>query len=121
MAIAKIEAYLETTEGPMAPVARSLVDLIDHRWPELHPHIAWGFPSWKGTGRIISVIAHAKHCNVQLFHGAKLANDYPDRIEGTGKALRHVKVRSVDDIDETLIDILKHAIELDRTEPEAVR
>jgi len=43
-----------------------------------------------------AIIPHSAHVNLQLADGADLAN--PDgRIEGTGKRVRHVKVRSVED------------------------
>ena len=43
-----------------------------------------------------AIIPHTAHVNLQLADGADLPN--PDgRIEGTGKRIRHVKVRSVED------------------------
>ena len=43
-----------------------------------------------------AIIPHKAHVNLQLADGVDLPN--PDgRIEGTGKRIRHVKVRSVDD------------------------
>ena len=54
-----------------------------------------------GTGRsmrdfVFAIIPHKAHVNLQLADGVDLPN--PDgRIEGTGKRVRHVKVRSVED------------------------
>ena len=54
-----------------------------------------------GTGRsmrelLFAIIPHKAHVNLQLMDGADLPN--PDgRIEGTGKRVRHVKARSVED------------------------
>ena len=43
-----------------------------------------------------AIIPHKSHVNLQLADGIDLPN--PDgRIEGTGKRVRHVKVRSVED------------------------
>jgi hypothetical protein len=45
---------------------------------------------------LFAIIPHTAHVNLQLADGVDLPN--PDgRIEGTGKRVRHVKVRSVDD------------------------
>ena len=45
---------------------------------------------------LFAIIPHTAHVNLQLADGADLPN--PDgRIEGTGKRVRHVKVRSVED------------------------
>ena len=44
---------------------------------------------------LFAIIPHKAHVNLQLADGADLAN--PDGlIEGTGKRIRHVKVRSVE-------------------------
>jgi hypothetical protein len=54
-----------------------------------------------GTGRsmrdfLFAIIPHKAHVNLQLADGADLPD--PDgRIEGTGKRVRHAKVRSVAD------------------------
>jgi hypothetical protein len=54
-----------------------------------------------GRGRslrdfLFAIIPHEAHVNLQLADGADLSD--PDgRIEGTGKRIRHVKARSVDD------------------------
>src|SRR4029077_8597320 len=43
-----------------------------------------------------AIIPHTPHVNLQLADGAALPN--PDgRIEGTGKRVRHIKIRSEDD------------------------
>jgi hypothetical protein len=54
-----------------------------------------------GTGRSMrdfsfAIIPHKAHVNLQLADGADLPNP-DDRIEGTGKRVRHVKTRSVED------------------------
>lgn len=54
-----------------------------------------------GRGRslrdfVFAIIPHKAHVNLQLADGAELPN--PDgRIEGTGKRIRHVRARSVED------------------------
>jgi hypothetical protein len=45
---------------------------------------------------LFAIIPHRAHVNLQLADGVGLPN--PDgRIEGTGKRVRHVKARSIDD------------------------
>jgi hypothetical protein len=57
--------------------------------------IAFG-RSMKIRGLLFAVIAHKAHVNLQLADGADLPN--PDgRIEGTGKRIRHVKIRTAED------------------------
>jgi hypothetical protein len=56
--------------------------------------IAFG-RTMKMRGLLFAIIAHQSWVNLQLADGADLAN--PDGlIEGTGKRIRHVKIRSVE-------------------------
>ncbi|MEM9669018.1 MAG: DUF1801 domain-containing protein [Pseudomonadota bacterium] len=115
------EAWFEALEPDVAPIAVSLRKALNEAGPDLSLKLAWGFPCWVGHERIFSVIAHTDRCNLQLWSGNRLADDFPNRIEGTGKQLRHVKVGSVDQIDDELLSIVDKAIELDRVSPEKVR
>jgi len=105
----------------MAPIASALRNAINTEGPGLSCKLAWGVPCWSGTERIVSIAAHAHHCNLQLWSGARLAAEFPSRIEGTGKALRHVKLRSLGDVDDEVRLIIRAAIDLDRSTPQKVR
>ena len=52
--------------------------------------------SMKMRGLLFAIIAHKSHVNLQLADGADLPN-VDGLIEGTGKRIRHVKIRSVAD------------------------
>ena len=47
---------------------------------------------------LFAIIPHKAHVNLQLADGAELP-DPNGRIEGTGKRIRHVKVRTVEEAD----------------------
>jgi hypothetical protein len=57
--------------------------------------IAFG-RTMKIRGLLFAIIAHKVHVNLQLADGADLPNA-AGLIEGTGKRIRHVKIRSVED------------------------
>jgi hypothetical protein len=57
--------------------------------------IAFG-RTMKIRGLLFAIIAHKMHVNLQLADGADLPNA-AGLIEGTGKRIRHVKIRSVED------------------------
>ncbi len=116
-----VRAYFDALEPLQSRIALVLEDHIKIRWPHLTVKLAWSFPCWSGNERVFSIIAHADRCNLQLWQGAQLADDYLGRIEGSGKALRHVKVFAVDEIDDELIDIMERAVSLDAIDPMRVR
>ena len=115
-----VDAYFEALDGPMAEVAHALRERLLARGDGLQIGLAWGFPCWTGNERVFSIIAHKSHCNLQLWSGARLTH-VSDRITGTGKALRHVKLQDKIEVDEGLDVIIDAAIALDRTDPQKVR
>ncbi len=115
-----VRAYLDALEPHERCIALELENMIKTHWPHLKVKLAWGFPCWSGNERVFSIIGQGNRCNLQLWQGAALAESYLDRIEGTGKSLRHVKVFGVEDINDELIDIMDRATALDATAPQRV-
>jgi hypothetical protein len=75
------------------PGATEQLDLPDHL-------VAFGFGPPGGVrvrDLAVALIPHAAHVNVQLADGAVL-DDPAGIVEGTGKRIRHVKCRSVEDV-----------------------
>lgn len=116
-----VRAYFDSLEPHQGAIAIALENAIKKHWPHLTVKLAWGFPCWSGNERVFSVSGQTDRCNLQLWQGAALADDYLDRIEGTGKSLRHVKVFTVDQVNDELIDIMDRAVTLDATAPQRVR
>ena len=96
------DRHLDGTAPAVADIARALRLTVLDEFPDA---IEW-FDAGDGllaigTRRamrdlLFAIIPHKSWVNLQLADGAALPN--PDgRIEGTGKRIRHVKVRSVED------------------------
>ena len=99
---AQFETLLSASSPDIAATARALRRVVVQAIPTATqsvdlPDRLLAF----GTGpklrdMLFAIIPHAAHVNLQLADGADLPN--PDGlIEGTGKRVRHVKVRSVED------------------------
>ena len=116
-----VEGYLLGLVGYTKPIGKALARELNAQGPELTQSLAWGFPCWSGNERIFSIIAHSDRCNLQLWSGARLAQRFPDVVEGTGKMLRHVKVRHTSEINDKLRAIIVAAIELDLSDPQRVK
>jgi len=113
MTLTRLETYFARLEGDIAEIAHALRARLDAHGPHLTLSMAGGHPCWEGRAPVASVIAQPGHCNLQLWSGAQLAEQFA-RIEGRGKARRHVKIHRLDEIDDELDDILEAAIGLDR-------
>jgi hypothetical protein len=98
-----IEAFIDGQAPGVQPTIRSLRELVRTTLPELneyldrHGVIRYG----NGSGMrdwICYISGHKAHANLGFARGASLL-DPEGLIEGTGKNLRHVKVRSVEDVE----------------------
>ena len=85
--IQAIARALRSTVRAAFPTAIEQVDFPDRL-------IAFGH-TMKIRGLLFAIIAHTSHVNLQLADGADLP-DPEGLIEGTGKRIRHVKIRSVE-------------------------
>lgn len=75
--------------------------------------IKWNVPTYTAHKNICSIMAHKNHINFQIFQGAHIADALD--LEGTGKDMRHLKFKSVDDIKKSKAQkYLKQALELDK-------
>jgi Domain of unknown function (DU1801) len=96
------DRHLDATAPAVADIARALRLTVLEGFPDAVETFdpADGLLAI-GTGRSMrdfsfAIIPHKAHVNLQLADGVDLPN--PDgHIEGTGKRMRHVKVRSVED------------------------
>ena len=95
------QRLLEPHAPVVAETARALRGVLTAAFPEAvesvdfsNKLLAVGL-SMKTRDLVFAVIPHSAHVNLQLADGVDLPN--PDGlIEGTGKRIRHVKVRSVE-------------------------
>lgn len=97
----EFENFLQDVQPDLRPFCRELLAII----AELHPgyvELIWpkqriasfGVGPKKMSEHYVYVAPHAKHVNLGLYHGAS-AVDPDGLLEGTGKRLRHVKIRSL--------------------------
>ena len=62
--------------------------------------IGYGVGPKKMSEHFCYIMPHKKHVNLGFFYGADL-EDPEGMLEGSGKALRHVKLRTIADLDQT--------------------
>jgi hypothetical protein len=98
---ADVDRLLSEHTSELQAIERALRITIRTAFPEAieqvdfaNKLIAFG-RSMKIRGLLFAIIAHKSHVNLQLADGADLP-DPEGLIEGTGKRIRHVKIRSVE-------------------------
>jgi hypothetical protein len=82
--------------------------------PGVRESIKWAQPVYEEGGPFAYIKAFPKAVNVGFWRGADLA-DPKGAFEGDGDRMRHIKVRSLDELDEDrLLTWTKEAISLNR-------
>jgi hypothetical protein len=98
---AAVDRLLAEHSPELQAIERALRTTIRARFPGAVEQVDFGNKliafgrSMKIRGLLFAIIAHKGHVNLQLADGAALPDPH-GLIEGTGKRIRHVKIRSVE-------------------------
>ncbi len=89
----------QTAASPLAPpsvpeLERAVRALARATAPDLRTVVKWGTPWLVGRDLVLAVVAFSRHVGVEFWRGTSLP-DPTKLLEGTGKNLRHVKVRTL--------------------------
>ncbi len=104
-AFGTFDELLAATHDSMKPIVRALRALIVDVDPAAVEVVrlgdraaTYGVGPRKMIDGYCYILPHAKWVNVGFFHGA-LLDDPADLLEGTGAKMRHVKIRSLQDVE----------------------
>ena len=99
----------------MERVAEAMREVIRAVAPELRVEKKWGQPWYTGTDLVVLVGEFSHHVGVEFWRGTSLTDPH-HLLEGTGKNLRHVKLRAARDaVAPAMIALIREAVRLDRT------
>ena len=94
-----IDAWMKEHSGDLGAIARHWFDVMRERGDDVRELLHDGHPTaCVGDAAFAYVNAFTAHVNVGFFRGAELA-DPAQLLEGTGKYMRHVKLRPESDVD----------------------
>ena len=107
--VALIQAWLDTLRPEQRTTALALNEAALAAVPALVRTIKWGNLVFMHEGvHAVAVVIHKDHANLQVFNGALLAEAFP-ALEGTGKGVRHLKLRYAQAIDAALVTAVVQA------------
>ena len=105
------------TPAELERIAEGVREVVRALGPELRIERRWGHPWYVGNDLVCLVGAFERHVSVEFWRGTSLRD--PGRLlEGTGKNLRHVKLRTLPEATApAFIEVVRDAVRLDRSEP----
>ena len=106
-----LDAWLDARPPAQRELFATLQDLIDNAAPDLHFGIKWGNPCWS-DGSLALVFVHAKEDHLQLgFFGGSKLEDPAERLRGSAKFVRHIRVEAKVDVDDELSRMVVRALQ----------
>ena len=98
----KVKIYLDKLPSPQKEICQSIRKIILKTFPDLHESFKNGVPWYENRYYIVGL---KDHVNIG-FSVKGLSYKEMEFFEGNGKFMRHIKIYSIDDIDEN--KIVKH-------------
>lgn len=90
-------------------IASNHRDFVEVVWPRQHI-ASYGVGPKKMSEHYAYISVQESYVNLGFFHGASLP-DPEGLLEGSGKKLRHIKIRSASDVRRTgVVALLRHAV-----------
>lgn len=98
--LGSFEDVIAKAEPEVAAICSELRNIIRDLHPDCvevprpsEPSAAYGFGEKKMSEAYAYIMPHKNYANLGFYHGANLATNH--LLEGSGKKLRHIKVRTV--------------------------
>jgi hypothetical protein len=115
---AAIDGYVERKNPKLKPVVDAVRALVRKAVPKSREAInPWGLPIFDWNGTLCYLMVGKNHVTFGFPRGTSL-RDPTKLLQGTGRNLRHVKLRQVSDVhDANLKQLILQAKKLNREEP----
>jgi len=112
-----IDGYVKKA-GEMAGVAKAVRALVKKTVAGCEEYVSpWKTPAFDSNGPLCVFVLGKEHLSLAFLRGAKLSD--PEKLlEGTGKGVRHVKLRSVADVKRAGVKrLITEAAKLNKKDP----
>jgi hypothetical protein len=112
MAHRTVDGYIAGLEGWQSEIASRIRRIVLKAAPEAKESIKWAQPVYESNGPFCYFKAFKNSINLGFWRGIDI-EDPKGLLEGSGDKMRHVKIRSIDDVDEEqFADFVRQAVEL---------
>jgi hypothetical protein len=113
-----IDEYVTRKGGELGGVAQGLRRLVKNAVPDTKETVnPWKMPTFESNGPMCYFSVAKSHITFGFLRGTSLP-DPAKLLDGTGKSLRHVKLRSMDDLGKpALKKLIQAAARLNKKEP----
>lgn len=94
----EVTEYIENAPASQKSILEALREMIHKDIAEVSEQVKWGFPVFRKTKDFAYIRAAKNHTTLGFYNFEKI-NDVENVLEGEGNTLRHIKIRTVEDMD----------------------
>jgi len=101
----EVDEYVQKQKSPQKEICLELRGIVFRTLPEIEEEMKWGVPTYaKGKYYLVALKDH-----VNLGFSLKgLSKEEQKLLEGSGKTMKHIAIRSLKEINENeIVDLLK--------------
>jgi hypothetical protein len=111
--MSSVDAYIANIDPSLRALAEDVRLITKTAVPDASESLKMGIPTFSLDGVNVAAIAdYNHHINLYFFSGAKLTSKL---LEGTGRSMRHIRIRTPSDIRQVeFVRLLKEAARLAR-------
>lgn len=107
---AEVTKLIESYPEEIQELLTNLRKLIFDASPEFTEEVKWSKPSYDLNGLVCYLAPAKKHVNLGFYQGAEIS-DPEGLLQGTGKQMRHIQVKKLEEIKpEAFISLIHEAI-----------
>lgn len=96
---APVDGYFARQPAATRALLEALRAQVLKAVPDAHEAIKWGMPFYEKDGSLCSLAVFKSYVSLHIFAPPEALADPKGRLEGSGKSMRHLKVRTASDID----------------------
>ena len=109
-----VSEYINSLQEDKKEIVKALRSIILSVDPNLNESLKWKQPVYSKKGDICYIFPTGGHANLGFYRALEL-KDPKKLLEGTGKNMRHIKIKSMKDIDkEYFWELVSDAISKDK-------
>ena len=112
--IKEVDQYIANLPEDIQEITDSLRKIILNVSSELEEEYKWSMPNYSYKGLACYLQASSKHVNLGFQKGNELEEkDIHNLLQGTGKTMRHIRVKKIEEIKpEVFTSLIQAALEL---------
>lgn len=126
-----VDAFEASLPPRQRDVVAALRRAVRQAAPQLEESVRWGIPVYRGRSNVAALLAYDEGVHLAFFEGARLRVDRGmlERtgiaealylLQGVGDRVRFLRLRAAGEVDpQTVAELLRQAVEVDRSKPSA--